>query len=157
MVSLSLGCTRRSLMACCLWNTFQPHVFWRCLAAFTQALLIWDHHIGFFYISLNHSHNPRKNIAKEEAQAFAELRKDQSRVILTDDKGVALVVMDRTECNNKVQELLEDGGTYKVQKLMPMLLIGWPLSEMADVIAIVLDRMANFLIWLMLLPLWQME
>ena len=44
---------------------------------------------------------------------LAELRKDQSRVILTADKGVALVIMDRNEYNNKVQELLEDKKTYK--------------------------------------------
>ena len=42
-----------------------------------------------------------------------ELRKDQSRVILTADKGVALVIMDRNEYNNKAQELLEDRETYK--------------------------------------------
>ena len=45
--------------------------------------------------ALRHEHNPRRNITKEEAQALAELRKDHSRVILTADKGVALVVMDR--------------------------------------------------------------
>ena len=56
--------------------------------------------------ALKHSHNPRKNIIKEEAQALAELR-----VILTADKGVALLVMYRTEYNNKAQDLLEDGGT----------------------------------------------
>ena len=69
--------------------------------------------------SLKHSHNPRKNITKEEAQALADLRKDQARVILTADKGVALVVMDRTEYSNKAQDLLEDGGTYKEIKTDP--------------------------------------
>ena len=69
--------------------------------------------------ALKHLHNPRKNITKEEAQALAELRKDQSRVILTADKGVALVVMDRTEYNNKAQDLLEYGGTYKEIKTDP--------------------------------------
>ena len=47
--------------------------------------------------TLKHSHTPWKTITKEEAQALAELRRDHSRVILTTDKGVALVVMDRTE------------------------------------------------------------
>ena len=51
--------------------------------------------------------------------ALAELRKDHSRVILTADKGVALVVMGRTEYNSKVQKLLEDGGTYKEIKTDP--------------------------------------
>ena len=66
--------------------------------------------------ALKHSHNPRNNSTKEEAQALAELRKDQSIVILTADKGVVLVVMDRNEYNSKAQDLLQDGGTYKVIK-----------------------------------------
>ena len=45
--------------------------------------------------------------------ALAELRRDQSRVILTADNVVALVMMDRNEYNNKAQELLEDKKTYK--------------------------------------------
>ena len=56
---------------------------------------------------------PRRNISREESQALEEVRKDQSRVILTADKGVALVIMDRNEYNNKAQELLEDKRTYK--------------------------------------------
>ena len=63
-----------------------------------------------FYEFMN---NHRKNITKEEAQALVELRRDHSRVILTANKGVALVVMDRVEYTNKAQNLLEDGGTYK--------------------------------------------
>ena len=61
--------------------------------------------------ALKHTHNPRRNITKEEAQALAELRKDHSRVILTADKGVALVVINRTEYNSKSQQLLEDRET----------------------------------------------
>ena len=33
----------------------------------------------------------------------------------------------------------------------------WPLYEMADVVAIVEGRIASFMVWLMLLSLWQME
>ena len=65
--------------------------------------------------ALRHAHNPRRNITKEEAQALAELRKDHSRVILTADKGVALVVMDRTDYSNKTQKLLEDGNLQRDQ------------------------------------------
>ena len=61
--------------------------------------------------ALRHAHNPRRNITKEEAQALAELRKDHSRVTLTADKGVALVVMDIADYNNKAQNLLEDRET----------------------------------------------
>ena len=63
--------------------------------------------------ALRHSHKSGSNITKEEAQALSELKKDHSRVILTANKGVALVVMDRTEYNNKAQKLLEDGRLYK--------------------------------------------
>ena len=69
--------------------------------------------------ALRHAHNPRKNITKEEAQGLAELRKDHPRVILTADKGVALVVMDRADYNNKAQKLLEDRGTYREIKTDP--------------------------------------
>ena len=68
---------------------------------------------------LRHSNKARRNITKEEAQALTELKKDHSRVILTTDKGVVLVVMDRTEYNNKAQKLLEDGGTYNGIKADP--------------------------------------
>ena len=69
--------------------------------------------------ALKHSKNPKRNISKEEVQELTELKKDQSRVILTVDKGVAIVVMDREEYNKKAQELLEDGGTYKIIKSDP--------------------------------------
>ena len=69
--------------------------------------------------ALRHSQNPKRNITKEEVQALAELKKDQSRVILTADKGVAKVVMDREEYNKKAQELLDDGETYKILKADP--------------------------------------
>ena len=40
---------------------------------------------------------PKSNITIEERRALAELRKDKSKIILTADKGVSLVVMDREE------------------------------------------------------------
>ena len=69
--------------------------------------------------ALKYSKNLKRNISKEEVQALAELKKEQSRVILTVDKGVAIVVMDREEYNKKAQELLEDRGTYKIIKSDP--------------------------------------
>ena len=69
--------------------------------------------------ALKHSQNPKRNITKQEVQAHAELKKDQSRVILPADKGVAIVVMDREEYNKKAQALLEDRGTYKILKAEP--------------------------------------
>ena len=45
-------------------------------------------------------------------KALVELRKDRSKIILTADKGVSLVVMDREEYVKKAQELL-DQPEYK--------------------------------------------
>ena len=38
---------------------------------------------------------PRQNITKEEHKAIGEMKRDNNRLILTADKGVALVVMDK--------------------------------------------------------------
>ena len=49
---------------------------------------------------------PKSNITIEERKTLAELRKDKSRIILTAEKGVSLVVMDREEYLRKAQALL---------------------------------------------------
>ena len=48
-----------------------------------------------------------------------ELKKDQSRVILTVDKGVAIIIMDKEEYQEKAKALLEDKGSYKALKTDP--------------------------------------
>ena len=52
------------------------------------------------------------NITKEEFNALKELKKDQDRIILTTDKGVELVVMNRTDYITKSEELL-NSSTYR--------------------------------------------
>ena len=42
-----------------------------------------------------------------------ELKKDDTRIILTADKGVCLVVMDKEEYIGKAEELLKE-KTYKI-------------------------------------------
>ena len=54
----------------------------------------------------------KPNISKEEAQAIKELRKDQGKVILTADKGVSMVVMEKNEYSKKSEDLLNQ-STYK--------------------------------------------
>ena len=49
----------------------------------------------------------------EEQKALKELRKDNNRVILTADKGVCLVVMDKEEYIEKAEEFIER-RTYKI-------------------------------------------
>ena len=55
---------------------------------------------------------PRHNISRREREAIEELRKDKNRIILTMDKGVSMVVMDRDDYNNKAEELLNQ-PTYR--------------------------------------------
>ena len=55
---------------------------------------------------------PSSNISKQEYKALKELKEDKKRIILTTDKGVSLVIMDRTEYKKKAEELLNT-GTYK--------------------------------------------
>ena len=69
--------------------------------------------------ALRNSQEPTSNITKQEVQALAELKKDQSRVILTVDKGVAIVIMDKEDYLKKAKALLEDQGTYKALKTDP--------------------------------------
>ena len=46
-------------------------------------------------------HNTKPNIHKEEYQALKQLKKDNTRMVLTADKGVSMVVMDREEYTQK--------------------------------------------------------
>ena len=57
-------------------------------------------------VLLRKSKAPKSNITKKERIGLAELKKDNYRVILTVDKGVAIVVMDKEEYVSKAQELL---------------------------------------------------
>ena len=58
------------------------------------------------------SSRPPSNISKKEYQALRELKEDKSRVILTADKGVSLVIMDKVEYYRNAEELLNT-RTYK--------------------------------------------
>ena len=69
--------------------------------------------------ALRNSQEPTRNITKQEVQALVELKNDQSRVILTEDKGVAIVIMDKEDYQEKAKALLEDQGTYKALKSDP--------------------------------------
>ena len=61
---------------------------------------------------LKKARTPRQNITKEECKAIGELKKDNSRLILTADKWVVLVVMDKQDYVQKAKELL-DQPTYR--------------------------------------------
>ena len=55
---------------------------------------------------MNRMKPQKSNISKEQARAMKELNKDQDRMVLTADKGVSVVVMDREEHEKKSEELL---------------------------------------------------
>ena len=55
------------------------------------------------------------NIMREEAKALQELRKDKNRIILTADKGVALVIMNKADYITKSEELLNTTTYKKIQ------------------------------------------
>ena len=63
--------------------------------------------------AIKKSHPPRPNISREEERALQELKKDDTRVILTADKALCLVVMDKEEYIGKAEELLKE-KTYKI-------------------------------------------
>ena len=48
---------------------------------------------------------PKPNITKEEAKAIRELKNDNTRIILTTDKGVSMVVLDKEDYIKKAEDL----------------------------------------------------
>ena len=61
----------------------------------------------------------KPNISKEEWKAIKELRTDKDCLVLTADKGVALVVIDKKDYTKKMNQLLEDQNTYRLLKMDP--------------------------------------
>ena len=55
----------------------------------------------------------KPSITLEKPKAIKELKEDQSWVVLTADKGVAMVVIDREDYSEKAKLLLADTNTYK--------------------------------------------
>ena len=53
------------------------------------------------------------NITNEEKEAIKILKEDASNMVLTADKGVALVVMDKSQYVDKCIALLDDTKVYK--------------------------------------------
>ena len=49
---------------------------------------------------------PKPNLTKAELQALSQLKKDRTRIVLTADKGVVMVVMDKEEYTDKASNLL---------------------------------------------------
>ena len=63
-------------------------------------------------VAIQKIQKPKPNISREERIALTNLKKDPSRIVLTADKGVALVVMNTEDYKNKAEELLNQ-NTYR--------------------------------------------
>ena len=61
----------------------------------------------------------KPNISKEEWKTIKELRSDKDHLVVTADKGVALVVIDKKDYILKMNQLLEDKNTYRLLKMDP--------------------------------------
>ena len=55
---------------------------------------------------LRSSHLPKFNLTKAQSQAIRELKRDMDHIVLTVDKGVAMVITDRQDYINKANNLL---------------------------------------------------
>ena len=47
---------------------------------------------------------PKANLTKEERETLTELKRDPNRMVLTADKAVALVVIDKEEYKQKIRQ-----------------------------------------------------
>ena len=61
---------------------------------------------------LRSSQPPKPNLTKAQNLALRELKRDRDCIVLTADKGVAMVIMDRQDYINKANHLLNQ-STYK--------------------------------------------
>ena len=62
----------------------------------------------------HNQHNNHSNLNPIQCKALTELKQDTSRVVLTADKGVAMVMMDKQDYNKKANALQQDTNTYRV-------------------------------------------
>ena len=59
---------------------------------------------------LKNIHTPRPNITREERKAIDELRKDETKMILTVDRGVSMVILNRDDYSQKAEGLLQESA-----------------------------------------------
>ena len=64
------------------------------------------------YRVLRHPRQLKPNVSKGEMAAIKQLKADKDRVILTADKGIALVILEKKDYIEKAKQLLEDTNTY---------------------------------------------
>ena len=67
---------------------------------------------------LKKNYKIKPNIPKDEYQALKEMKKDNTRMVLTADKGVSMVVVDREDYTTKSEELPHQQN-YKILQTDP--------------------------------------
>ena len=80
-------------------------------------------------VAIQKIQKPKPNITRGERIATAELKKDPSRMVLTADKGVALVVMNTEDYKKKAEELLNQ-NTYRAIPSDPTMMLKNKLISM---------------------------
>ena len=65
---------------------------------------------------LRSSHPPKPNLTKAQNSALRELKRDRDCIVLTADKGVAMVIMDRQEYIKKANQLLNQNSYRSLAK-----------------------------------------
>ena len=97
-----------------LQNPFQlqmPLTFWLVTAIETVCHRLnhqdEDYLISVINSILQSSHSPKHNFSKAECKAIQKLKNDKNRIILTVDKGVAMVDIDNQDYFNKTENLIK--------------------------------------------------
>ena len=65
---------------------------------------------------LRSSHPPKPNLTKTQNLALRELKRDRDCIVLTSDKGLAMVIMDRQDYVNKANHLLNQSAYKSIAK-----------------------------------------
>ena len=68
------------------------------------------------YRVLRQPHQLKPNLKKEEIDAMKQLKADKNCMVLTTDKGVAPVAINKIDYIKKPKELLQDTSTYRTIK-----------------------------------------
>ena len=66
---------------------------------------------------LRRVYTPKPNLTKPERRGLVQLKKDKDRLVLTADKRVAMVVMDKEDYIHKAEELLAQPAYRKLDRI----------------------------------------
>ena len=73
---------------------------------------------GEIKLLLKKDHKTKPNIPRDQHQVLREIKRDNTRMVLTVDKGVSLMVLNSEDYTAKSEELLHQPN-YKILKADP--------------------------------------